>query len=125
VLSAFAPLPRVFIATPFSPHKMAAIHQLKYMAAACCDFQTRSDSSPSSRARNWGALPSSHLRIEREPWQALTGDGGGASLDLTAPRDYPARSSGRYAARSPTAIPRYERGYVAARARRLVGRAAP
>jgi monoamine oxidase len=37
----FAPLRRVSIATPFSDQKMAAIHQLKYMAAARCYFQTR------------------------------------------------------------------------------------
>jgi hypothetical protein len=51
VLSAFAPVLRVLVATPFPPQKMAAIHQLKYMAAARCDVQTRSDSSASSRAR--------------------------------------------------------------------------
>jgi monoamine oxidase len=38
----FAPLRRVDIATPFSPHKMAAIQQLPYMALARCYFQTRS-----------------------------------------------------------------------------------
>ena len=38
----FAPLRRVSIATPFSPQKMAAIHQLRYMAAARCYFQTES-----------------------------------------------------------------------------------
>ena len=38
----FALLRRVKIATPFSPQKMAAIHQLKYMAAARCYFQTES-----------------------------------------------------------------------------------
>lgn len=37
----FAPLRRVSIATPFSDQKMAAIQQLKYMAAARCHFQTR------------------------------------------------------------------------------------
>lgn len=37
----FAPLRRVRIDTPFSDHKMAAIHRLKYMAAARCYFQTR------------------------------------------------------------------------------------
>ena len=37
----FAPLRRVDIATPFSPQKMAAIHELQYMAAARCYFQTR------------------------------------------------------------------------------------
>jgi monoamine oxidase len=37
----FAPLRRVSIATPFSHQKMAAIHKLKYMAAARCYFQTR------------------------------------------------------------------------------------
>jgi monoamine oxidase len=38
----FAPLRRVKIATPFSSQKMAAIHKLRYMAAARCYFQTRS-----------------------------------------------------------------------------------
>jgi monoamine oxidase len=38
----FAPLRRVSIATPFSPQKMAAIHELQYMAVARCYFQTRS-----------------------------------------------------------------------------------
>ena len=38
----FAPLRRVTIATPFSAQKMAAIDQLRYMAAARCYFQTRS-----------------------------------------------------------------------------------
>jgi monoamine oxidase len=37
----FAPLRRVSIATPFSDKKMAAIHELRYMAAARCHFQTR------------------------------------------------------------------------------------
>jgi monoamine oxidase len=37
----FAPLRRVAITTPFSPDKMAAIQQLRYMAAARCYFQTR------------------------------------------------------------------------------------
>ena len=37
----FAPLRRVSIATPFSHRKLAAIHKLKYMAAARCYFQTR------------------------------------------------------------------------------------
>ena len=37
----FAPLRRVSIATPFSDQKMAAIEQLRYMAAARCHFQTR------------------------------------------------------------------------------------
>jgi monoamine oxidase len=37
----FAPLRRVNIATPFSDPKMAAIRQLRYMAAARCYFQTR------------------------------------------------------------------------------------
>jgi monoamine oxidase len=37
----FAPLRRVSIATPFSHRKMAAIHRLRYMAAARCYFQTR------------------------------------------------------------------------------------
>jgi monoamine oxidase len=38
----FAPLRHVWIATPFSPQKMAAIRKLKYMAVARCYFQTRS-----------------------------------------------------------------------------------
>jgi monoamine oxidase len=38
----FAPLRRVTIATPFSAPKMAAIHQLRYLPAARCYFQTRS-----------------------------------------------------------------------------------
>jgi monoamine oxidase len=38
----FAPLRRVAIATPFSAQKMASIHELRYMAAARCYFQTRS-----------------------------------------------------------------------------------
>jgi monoamine oxidase len=38
----FGPLRRVSIATAFSPSKMAAIHQLRYMAAARSYFQTRS-----------------------------------------------------------------------------------
>lgn len=38
----FAPLRRVNIATPFSAGKMAAIHRLRYLAAARCYFQTRS-----------------------------------------------------------------------------------
>jgi monoamine oxidase len=37
----FAPLRRVSIATAFSHRKLAAIHNLKYMAAARCYFQTR------------------------------------------------------------------------------------
>jgi monoamine oxidase len=37
----FATLRRVSIATPFSHRKMAAIHRLRYMAAARCHFQTR------------------------------------------------------------------------------------
>jgi monoamine oxidase len=37
----FAPLRRVVIETPFSHRKMAAIHKLRYMAAARCYFQTR------------------------------------------------------------------------------------
>jgi monoamine oxidase len=37
----FAPLRRVSIATAFSHEKLAAIHTLKYMAAARCHFQTR------------------------------------------------------------------------------------
>jgi monoamine oxidase len=37
----FAPLRRVHIAGGFSHKKMAAIHQLRYMAAARCYFQTR------------------------------------------------------------------------------------
>jgi monoamine oxidase len=37
----FAPLRRVTIATPFSQQKMAAIHQLQYIALARCYFQTR------------------------------------------------------------------------------------
>ena len=38
----FAPLRRVAIDTPFSEPKLAAIHRLRYMAAARCYFQTRS-----------------------------------------------------------------------------------
>jgi monoamine oxidase len=38
----FAPLRRVSIATPFSSQKMAAIHELQYMAVARSYFQTRS-----------------------------------------------------------------------------------
>jgi monoamine oxidase len=37
----FAPLRRVSIATAFSHEKLQAIHNLKYMAAARCYFQTR------------------------------------------------------------------------------------